>query len=73
MVTFRARIPKVFANSFTTAELAFPSTAGACTATTKRGGFPTSPPTLLRDELGRTLISINKNVWLRSCLNKHHK
>ena len=58
MVKSRARQSKAFANSFTTASLALPSTAGAWTATTKRGGSPTLPPTLFREEFGRTLISI---------------
>ena len=30
---------------------------GACTATTSRGGWPTDPPTLLREEFGLTRIS----------------
>ena len=54
IVKSRARSPKVVASSLITAALALPSTAGARTATTNRGGSPAVPPTLLREALGRT-------------------
>ena len=46
--------PNAFASSLMIALLALPSTAGAWTATIKRGGSPAVPPTLLLDALART-------------------
>ena len=46
--------PNALASSLMIAVLALPSTAGAWTATTRRGGSPAVPPTLLVDELART-------------------
>ena len=46
--------PNALASSLRIAVLALPSTAGAWIATTRRGGFPAVPPTLLMDELART-------------------
>ena len=48
--------PNALASSLRIALLALPSTAGACTATIRRGGSPAVPPTLLMDELARTRI-----------------
>lgn len=46
--------PNALASSLRIAVLALPSTAGAWTATTRRGGSPAVPPTLLIDALART-------------------
>ena len=46
--------PNALASSLRIALLALPSTAGAWTATTRRGGSPAVPPTLLLVALART-------------------
>lgn len=46
--------PNALASSLRIALLALPSTAGAWTATTRRGGSPAVPPTLLLDAFART-------------------
>jgi len=45
--------PNALASSLRIALLALPSTAGARIATTRRGGSPAEPPTLLLDALAR--------------------
>jgi len=46
--------PNALASSLRIALFALPSTAGAWTATIRRGGSPAVPPTLLLDALART-------------------
>ena len=46
--------PNTLASSLRIAVLALPSTAGAWTATTRRGGSPAVSPTLLMGALART-------------------
>ena len=46
--------PNALASSLRIALLALPSTAWAWTATTRRGGSPAVPPTLLLDAFART-------------------
>lgn len=54
IVKYRDLSPNALASSLRIALLAFPSTAGAWTATTRRGGSPAVPPTLLLVALAQT-------------------
>ena len=55
--------PNALASSLRIAVLALPSTAGAWTATTRRGGLPAVPLTLLSVALARTRM-VKVKVWV---------